>query len=62
MARKQREPKAKSEWVDPDDAPELTEERFRKAHIYHGEKLIHRGEGPTREELAERDRRKDRKD
>jgi uncharacterized protein (DUF4415 family) len=29
--------------VDPDDAPELTEEYFRHADIYVGDKLIRRG-------------------
>ena len=62
MAKKQPEAEPKSEWVDPDDAPELTEEWFRKAHVYHGDKLIHRGEGPTREELAERARHPTKKD
>ena len=32
-----------STWVDPDDAPELTDEHFERADIYHGEKLIRRG-------------------
>jgi len=30
-------------WRDPDDAPELTEEFFRRADWYHGDKLIRRG-------------------
>lgn len=30
-------------WVDPDDAPELTEEYFAEADQYHGDKLIRRG-------------------
>jgi len=30
-------------WVDPDDAPELTDEWFETADVYHGEKLISRG-------------------
>lgn len=30
-------------WVDRDDAPELTEEWFATADLYHGEKLIRRG-------------------
>jgi uncharacterized protein (DUF4415 family) len=29
--------------IDPDDAPELTEEYFRRADIYIGDKLIRRG-------------------
>lgn len=36
-----------STWIDPDDAPELTEEWFRKADLYHGEKLIRRGRPPA---------------
>lgn len=30
-------------WVDPDDAPELTDEWFKAASLYDGEKLIRRG-------------------
>lgn len=30
-------------WVDPDDAPELNNEWFEKADVYHGEKLVRRG-------------------
>jgi uncharacterized protein (DUF4415 family) len=36
-----------STWVDPDDAPELTDEFFERANIYQGEKLIRRGRPPT---------------
>ena len=63
MVKKRKEPEPKSEWVDPDDAPELTEEWFRKAHVYHGNVLISRGEGATREDRAvEQARAKDKKD
>jgi len=34
-------------WVDPDDAPELTDEFFEHADIYHGEKLVRRGRPPS---------------
>lgn len=34
-------------WIDPDDAPELTDEWFEKADLYHGEKLIRRGRRPS---------------
>jgi uncharacterized protein (DUF4415 family) len=30
-------------WVDPDDAPELTDDFFRRADIYEGDILIRRG-------------------
>jgi uncharacterized protein (DUF4415 family) len=33
----------KAVWVDPDDAPELTQEWFDTADVYDGEKLISRG-------------------
>jgi uncharacterized protein (DUF4415 family) len=33
----------KSEWIDPDDAPELTEEWFDSAEIWEGDKLIRPG-------------------
>ena len=31
------------EWIDPDDAPELTEEWFDTADYYEGDKLVRRG-------------------
>jgi len=31
------------EWIDPDDAPELTEEFFERGEIWHGDKLIRPG-------------------
>jgi uncharacterized protein (DUF4415 family) len=33
----------KEPWVDPDDAPELDEDFFIHADLYHGETLIRRG-------------------
>lgn len=41
-----RKPSTKSTWTDPDDAPELTDEWFQKADLYHGEKLVRRGRRP----------------
>ena len=35
-----------SEWIDPDDAPEWTDEMFDRADLYHGEVLIRRGLPP----------------
>lgn len=35
-------------WVDPDDAPELTEAFFERTDIYDGEKLIRRGRPPSK--------------
>ena len=32
-------------WVDPDDAPELTDEFFNNAELYHGNTFIRRGRG-----------------
>jgi len=40
-------PNTESTWIDPDDAPELTEDWFRSADLYHGEKLIRRGRPPA---------------
>lgn len=37
-------------WVDPDDAPELTEEMLDRADFYIGDKLIKRGRGRPRVE------------
>ena len=34
-----------AEWVDPDDAPELTEEMFEDAEYFHGNTFIKRGIG-----------------
>lgn len=31
---------AKAPWIDPDDAPEWTEEMFRTAAVYQGDKLV----------------------
>lgn len=36
-------------WVDPDDAPELTDEFFSRADVLDGEKLIRRGRPPVAE-------------
>ena len=30
-------------WVDPDDAPELTDAHFERADVYRGAKLVRRG-------------------
>ncbi len=35
-----------TKWVDPDDAPELTEAFFERGEIRHGEKVIRRGRPP----------------
>ncbi len=36
----------KAEWIDPDDAPELTDEWFDKADFMIGDKVIRRGRPP----------------
>lgn len=36
----------KTEWIDPDDAPELDDEWFAKADIMHGDVVIRRGRPP----------------
>ncbi len=36
----------KSNWVDPDDAPELTDEWFEKADLKFGDRVIRRGRPP----------------
>ena len=33
------------EWVDPDDAPELTDEFFDNAEVFHGDTFVRRGPG-----------------
>ena len=37
-----------SEWVDPDDAPELTDEFFDNAEIFQGDTFVRRGPGRPR--------------
>ena len=37
----------RSSWVDPDDAPELTDDFFRRADLYEGGKLVRRGRPPS---------------
>ncbi len=39
----------KTPWVDPDDAPELTQEWFAKADLYEGDRLIRKGGRPKAE-------------
>lgn len=41
-------------WVDPDDAPELTDEWFDRADFKIGEKLVRRGRprGSTKQQVA----------
>ena len=39
---------SKATWVDPDDAPELTEEWFANADLYEGDKLVRRGGRPKK--------------
>ena len=41
-----------TEWVDPDDAPELTDEWFDKADFKHGDRLIRRGRRPLADQGA----------
>ena len=33
------------DWTDPDDAPELTEEFFADAEVFHGDTFVRRGRG-----------------
>jgi uncharacterized protein (DUF4415 family) len=46
-------PSTGTAWVDPDDAPELTEEFFEAADQYQGECLVKRGR-PKAESVRER--------
>jgi hypothetical protein len=38
---------AKPAWIDPDDAPEWTDEMFDRAEIRIGDKIIRRGRPPA---------------
>ena len=39
-------PSSKPAWIDPDDAPEWTDEMFDRAEIRIGDKVIRRGRPP----------------
>jgi uncharacterized protein (DUF4415 family) len=39
-------PSSESNWIDPDDAPEWTDEMFDRAEIRIGDKVIRRGRPP----------------
>jgi uncharacterized protein (DUF4415 family) len=39
-------------WADPDDAPELTAEHFKRADVYMGTKLVSAGRRPGRPRSA----------
>jgi uncharacterized protein (DUF4415 family) len=47
MDMSQRNVAGVTEWVDPDDAPELTDEFFDRAEVRLGNTLIRRGRPPT---------------
>lgn len=36
---------AEEPWIDPDDAPEWTEDMFRRAALWHGDKLVRPADG-----------------
>jgi len=36
---------AEEPWIDPDDAPEWSEDMFRRAAVWHGDKLIRPADG-----------------
>lgn len=40
-------------WVDPDDAPEITDEWIESADLYHGNKLIRLGRPSTKHKAEE---------
>ncbi len=39
----ERERASPGTWVDPDDAPEWTDEMFNRADLYEGDRLVRRG-------------------
>lgn len=43
----------KQKWVDPDDAPELTDEWFAKATLMQGEHVLRRGGRPRGSEKVQ---------
>jgi uncharacterized protein (DUF4415 family) len=46
--RKKNEPTSPVEWIDPDDAPEMTEAMLDNAEFFHGNTFIRRGRGRPR--------------
>lgn len=40
-----KEPITKQPWIDPDDAPELTEDFFRRAEVRHGDQVLRPADG-----------------
>ncbi len=40
------------EWVDPDDAPELTDKFFDNAEVWNGDTFVRRGRGRPKSEFA----------
>jgi uncharacterized protein (DUF4415 family) len=44
-------------WVDPDDAPEFTQELFERADLYYGDRLIRPGKGGPNPHVAKAIRR-----
>ncbi len=56
--KKNKDVSEKKPWVDPDDAPPWTEDQFRRAAIWDGDKLIRHADGaltkpgPGRPKLA----------
>lgn len=51
MRRKR--PSGDAEWVDPDDAPELTEAFFDEAEVFRGDTFVRRGPAPPRSDAPE---------
>lgn len=41
-----------SGWIDPDDAPELTEEMLAEAEVFKGDKFVRRGPGRPKAEVT----------
>lgn len=41
--QKKKQPGAEGEWVDPEEAPHLTREWFKRAALYRGDKLVRPG-------------------
>jgi uncharacterized protein (DUF4415 family) len=41
-----------TEWVDPDDAPEITEDFFEQAKVFHGDTFVRRGRGRPKADVT----------
>lgn len=47
-----RKPSGAAEWVDPDDAPPVTDAFFDAAEVFHGDTFVRRGRGRPKSDVT----------